>query len=146
MLDRHKAESSRLLPRAWGADTLSEFVDGAFANVLATFTTRRNTMSGWPRSTAALSRFASNLLNPNPLVQAFLLLRSHAAFRSACRLALSGQAAETFVVIRSCLEHALYALHIHKDPALAEVWLGRHDGNDERSRKARFSTRRLWRR
>jgi hypothetical protein len=26
-----------------------------------------------------------------------------------------------------CLEYALYALHINKDPPLAELWLQRHD-------------------
>ena len=40
---------------------------------------------------------------------------------------MSGQAVDTFPVLRSCLEYALYALHINANPTFAEVWLRRHD-------------------
>ncbi len=53
---------------------------------------------------------------------------------------MSGQAAETFPQLRSCLEYALYALHINEYPALAEVWLRRHE-NEESLQEVKRSFR-----
>lgn len=35
----------------------------------------------------------------------------------------AGQAAEAYVMHRSMLEYAAYALHINRNPELAQVWL-----------------------
>jgi len=57
---------------------------------------------------------------------AMFLLRAHSAFLAACRLALSGQAAESYMATRSCLEAALYGVFVHKEPDAMKVWLDRH--------------------
>jgi hypothetical protein len=75
-----------------------------------------------------------NLVNPPDVFGALLLLRSHSAFRAACRLSMSGQVSDAFPVLRACLEYSLYALHINHQPGLGEVWLRRHD--DEATRRA----------
>ncbi len=41
-------------------------------------------------------------------------------------MALSGQAAESFVMMRSCLEYAGYALAIFNEPGLENVFTNRH--------------------
>jgi len=41
-------------------------------------------------------------------------------------MALSGQVVETFVMMRSCLEYAGYALAIFNDPKLEAVFMSRH--------------------
>jgi hypothetical protein len=52
---------------------------------------------------------------------------------------MSGQAVETYVVLRSCIEYAVYALHINKNPNLTELWLRRHDdGASTRSMRRQF--------
>jgi hypothetical protein len=40
----------------------------------------------------------------------------------------SGQIPETYALLRSTLEWALYAGHVHGNDERAEVWLRRHDG------------------
>lgn len=42
---------------------------------------------------------------------------------------MSGQATETFPMLRSCLEYALYAVHIHGNPSYAEIWERRHESD-----------------
>ena len=114
-------------PPGWGSDPLSEFIDNALVNIFATFVHKRIEYKHILHVDSCFYKAASNLSNPTDFIGAFLLLRSHSAYRAACRLALSGQAAESYVVLRSCLEYAIYALHINKNPRLAAIWLQRHD-------------------
>ncbi|RZJ01152.1 MAG: hypothetical protein EON90_04265 [Brevundimonas sp.] len=60
-------------------------------------------------------------------------MRSHAAFFAAAETATSSMMAEVFPQIRSCLESAAYALHIHLTPDLAEIWLRRHDSDQSKA-------------
>jgi hypothetical protein len=117
---------TRQPPPRWGADLLSAFIDNALANIFATFVHKPIQYKYILDVDSCFYKAASNLSNPTDFVAAFLLLRSHSAYRAACRLALSGQAAESYVVLRSCLEYAIYALHINKNSPLAELWLQRH--------------------
>ncbi|WP_454648582.1 hypothetical protein [Bradyrhizobium liaoningense] len=55
-----------------------------------------------------------------------LFIRCHGAYRTACSLAMSGQAAECYVQCRSVLEYAAYAVHINRNPKLGKTWLDRH--------------------
>ena len=60
-----------------------------------------------------------------PMTGAFLL-RCQYAFKTAAGMAFAGQVVETFVMQRSVLEYAGYALLIYKTPSLEGVFLGRH--------------------
>jgi hypothetical protein len=51
----------------------------------------------------------------------------------AVRLALSGQVPEAFMVLRGCLENALYGFYVTRKSLSQEIWLRRHD--DEESKK-----------
>ena len=53
-------------------------------------------------------------------------MRCQYAFKTAAGMALAGQVVETFVMQRSVLEYAGYALLIRKTPSLESVFLGRH--------------------
>jgi hypothetical protein len=48
--------------------------------------------------------------------------------------AMAGQVVECYRQCRGMLENAAYAVHIHRDPSLATVWLNRHQ--DEAGMKA----------
>jgi hypothetical protein len=101
----------------------------AFGNLLATFV-RKPEFGVLVAVDQSFGKIAENLTNPPDFLAAFMLIRSHAAFRGACRMAASGQVPETFPLLRSCIEYALYALHINAKPALGEVWMRRHDDED----------------
>jgi hypothetical protein len=82
----------------------------------------------------AFVRVTTEWNNPNDFVGVSLLARSHAAYRAGCGNAVGGQVFETFASLRACLEHAGYAALMKHQPALAQVWMDRHQ--DEASLKA----------
>jgi hypothetical protein len=61
----------------------------------------------------------------SPMTGAFLL-RCQYAFKTTAGMALAGQVVEAFVMQRSVLEYAGYALLICETPSLEGVFLGRH--------------------
>lgn len=54
------------------------------------------------------------------------------SFLASIRVALSGHATAVYPLIRQMLEFACYAYLIAEDPARGEVWLARHNSDDER--------------
>ncbi len=49
------------------------------------------------------------------------------------------------MVMRGCLESALYGLYINRDPALMAIWLSRHDGEEERKLvRSVFQIGKMW--
>ena len=112
-------------PHGWGSDPVTEFLDTARENSYATF-------AELPRDFACavqvenLYRILVTHLDHSPdWVPALFLLRSHAAFLGAVHFAMSGQAAESFMVSRGCLENALYGFYIYRHPDTAKAWLER---------------------
>ncbi len=120
-------ETTLPLPPYWGDDQLSESFTDAFNNSLATFVRKRPQFETLLRVDKAFHKIVENLSNPSDFLASFLLVRAHSAYRASARLACSGQVAETFPVLRSCIEYALYALHINVNPELGKVWIRRHD-------------------
>jgi hypothetical protein len=67
-------------------------------------------------------------LNQSPdFFAGFFLVRTRSTLLAACRHALSGQVGEAYVVLRVCLENALYGLYISGDHQRQQTWLRRHD-------------------
>lgn len=64
----------------------------------------------------------------------FFLLRSHASYLGGVRLSGSGQLPEAYMVLRGCLENALYGLFLHNNPELRSVWLRRHEDKTSKRR------------
>lgn len=121
------------LPPGWSHDRLSEFIEISRNNTFATFVRARPT---WDRLSAIDSIFRraiDALTNSHAWFAGFFLLRSHASYLGGVRLSTSGQLAEAYMVLRGCLENALYGLFLHETPELRQVWLNRHE--DEGSRR-----------
>ncbi|MCE5269814.1 hypothetical protein LLH00_00845 [bacterium] len=125
-------ETNMSLPPLWGDDHLSDFIQKSLQNELANFVHKKQVYNFLSAVDDCFFCIAGNLNNPNnrDIVCALLLLRTHSAYLSACRLSLSGQATETFPQLRACLEFSLYALHIKNNPGYDEIWLRRHDNGD----------------
>lgn len=121
-------------PQGWGAKDLTAFLDLVRNNQYATFANHRDAVSVLERIDSAFMRIGSHLLNPKDQLTPFFLYRSHSALRAASACAMAGQTVETFVLLRSCLEFAAYALQIDKVQGARQKWLDRH--KDESSRKA----------
>jgi hypothetical protein len=67
-----------------------------------------------------------HLRDVKPMFTGPMFLRSHYAYKTAAGMTLAGQFCESFVLMRSCLEYAGYAIRLFTDPNLEEVFLNRH--------------------
>ena len=121
-------------PPGWAEDYLSLFVQNAINNTFASFHNRKKEFKILSNIDIFFKNISKNLLNPKDVLPPLLLLRTHSAYLGACRMVLSGQIAETFVLLRSIIEYSLYALHIHRNPEAGNKWLHRH--RDEPAFKA----------
>lgn len=132
-------ERGRAVPRGWGRDELSAFIDAAANNMFATFDNLKNEWLLLANIDSTLYRFAnSGNATASQLVPYMLAAYAHAAFRGAVRHAVSGEPPCAFMVLRGCLETALYAAYMIQNPDSVEVWLRRHD--DEKSEGRAKST------
>ena len=59
--------------------------------------------------------------------------RAHAAYLSAFYLSISGLVPECFMLIRGCIENALYALYVHRTPSMQQIWLDREKDEDAKN-------------
>jgi hypothetical protein len=106
-------------PSGWGQDQATRFIDQARGNQFATFDNKRDWYAHFVAVDGCFVKVTNNWINPKDPITALLFLRCHAAFRTACMMAMAGQAAEVPVMHRSCLEYAAYAVHMHRSPFAA---------------------------
>lgn len=120
-------------PEGWGRDKLSTFIGMTTHNTLVYF---RDAQELWERAAevdAIYAEAAEYLNESGSWFAGLFLLHSHAAYRAAVRMAVSGQLPPAYMVMRGCLENALYGLFMDGDFKLQELWLRRSD--DPASRK-----------
>jgi hypothetical protein len=126
-------------PPDWGEDALTRSFDDARSNQWATFVRKKPIVAKLIEFDTLFASVSKDWLNPQQISTALLFIRTHAAFRTSAGLAMSGMAPETYVLSRSMLECAAYALHIHRNPALETVWLNRHqDAASQTKQKREF--------
>ena len=130
-------------PPSWGEDELSEFIEGARANALATFANLPNSFGRLRDIDALFSELFTDYRDPDNVFGAMLGLRCHSALRAAAQLAISGQSPEAFMVLRGALELALYAHHAASSDERALLWLNRHDSEETRKQCSQEFTPRL---
>lgn len=119
------------LPPGWGDDKLTDFLTLAHQNRFATFVGMKEWFGRLTAIDACFSTVSDGWINPANQMAAHLFIGCHAAFRTACEVAVSGQVAQTYPQMRVCLEYAGYALHIHRNPDLGEVWISRHNSTQD---------------
>jgi len=119
-------------PPGWGCDGITEVFDKARKNEFATFANLKeevNRLIGID----SLYKKIIELLNHSPeWFTGFFVLRAHSNYLAACRMCCSGQVPECYVLLRSCLENALYGLYLAKNPESREVWLRRHESEEHK--------------
>jgi len=117
-------------PPFWADDDLSFFIQMANENTYAIFNNKKKEFEIIKNVDQLYGTIIDNLKNPKDFLASMLLLRSHATYRGACRMSLSGQIYEAFVLLRSCIESSLYALHINKNPSAGKKWIDRHKSEE----------------
>jgi hypothetical protein len=133
-MDANHSKLEKALEAAkWGQSPLTEFLKSADENTKITFLQQRGFFELLD-SLAELLWKASREVSYHDIpgfVVCLLFYRCIGSFFAAIRLASAGQLAECYAQLRVCLESAVYMFAIHKEPALADAWINRHD--DEKS-------------
>jgi len=124
------------------SDSLGTFLADAHHNVAATIANLRPQYNALAAIDQVFCDIIENLNHSPEFIAGFFLIRTHSSFRGAARMCLSGQVAETYMALRSCLESALYGLYVASNTNRQKIWLRRHD-DDESCRRVRneFSIR-----
>jgi hypothetical protein len=121
----------------WGETYLTKFLHSAERNIQISYIKLKGHFE-MLESIGDIFELASENIgysdsNISSSVIALLFGRACGNYFAAIRLSSSGQLAESYVQLRACIEDALYAFNIHKEPMLAQVWLDRH--KDDKARK-----------
>jgi len=87
----------REFPESWAKDTFTSFLDMAIGNLVTTTDRDKNEYPLVEKLDDAFLDVVRALVNPTAIVEAVLLMRGHASFRSAAILALGGLNPEAFV-------------------------------------------------
>jgi len=138
--------TSKQIPKGWGQDALSEFIETAQSNNLNTFVNLRPHYSRLLDIHLLYRDLIHNLNNSPDWFCGFFLLKAHACYLGAVRLAISAQAGETYIVLRGCLENSLYSLYFQRNSGSAKTWLNRNDSEQSKRRvKDEFTVGKMFR-
>lgn len=123
-----------LINNGWGKDCLSETFDSVFCNIGKSFIDLKAHFQILTEAKNALADVTKlcEYKDEAGMIVLSLTGRVMGCFVCACQLALSGQLSETYVLMRACLENALYAFYINESPDYAKVWSNRHKSEDSK--------------
>jgi hypothetical protein len=120
-------------PPGWGEDEITRFLATAHSNTLTTFAHQPEFYAHVGAIDAIYRELAGLFRSGEDWLPGVFFLRVHAGLLGGIRLAVSGQVSETYPLLRSALESALYALYIHDSPPRARTWLDRGDSPEARA-------------
>lgn len=132
-------------PPGWGNDELAKFLDMTRSNVFASFVQTPQHYAKLLDVDSAFLRICKNLTDPPDFWAPLFLLKAHSSYRAAVGLAMAGQAPEAFMVMRGCLESALYGLYINRNKHAFEIWVKRNDSEEaKRAVRKEFTVAAMW--
>jgi hypothetical protein len=117
-----------MMPKQWGKDILTTFIDDARNNQFGTLDACPDHWARLTEIDAVFFKAATNADNPEHPMAPLFLFRAHSAFRAAVMLATAGQINEAIILCRAVLEFSSYGLLITTTEDAHIVWLSRHDG------------------
>lgn len=126
-------------PSQWGKDRLTDFFDTVYQNGFAAFEQRPAFIEKARQIDGLFEVMLEETRRDLSLGQAsariVFLVPSHRAFRSAALLGMAGLLAESAMVMRGCLENALYAFYLSENPEKIDLWFSRHDQDEQLRRQ-----------
>jgi hypothetical protein len=124
----------RTAPEGWGDDTLSQFMTAGWRNAVDAFIEDPERYRPLAEVDAIYRRLIENLADNPEHLAGTLAVRSHASFLAGASLALSGQVAEAYRLMRGSLQAALLAAFVAGNPERKKMWAGRNDDDAARAR------------
>ena len=128
---------SQPLPPGWGSDHISRYLVSTQENRWAAFVHLQPIWDHLVRIDQQFERATDNLSHQSRIALVFalqFLVRSRSSFLAGVQTCTGGQLAETYMLLRGCLESALYGLHITQRKEALEIWLRRDEGEAPKKR------------
>jgi hypothetical protein len=128
-VDRSDAEAEEL--GEWGGEPFAQYFAAAWRNTVRSFSSEGQQYGVLAEIDGIYRQLVTDEESnqDKPFLTTFLL-RSHGAHLAASSLALSGQVAEAYVLMRAELETALKGLFIADSPERQQLWIGRNDDDE----------------
>jgi len=117
-------------PPNWGSDEITRYIDVARNNSIATFVHKVSAYSTVSGISTIFEKLNTDHRDPESINAVLFLLRAHSAYLASVSLGMSGQLCEAYAVMRLCIENALYGHYVHMNSDVMEVWLSRHESED----------------
>lgn len=114
-------------PPNWETNEIAKFFDAARSNEFATFANQGEWVARLSDIDLGYRKAIDGINHSKDWFSGFFLLRAHSNFLAVCRLCWSAQIPESYALLRSCLENALYGLYLSRHPESRETWLRRSD-------------------
>lgn len=134
------------VPLDFGDDPLSQFINNAWQNTIASYANLKPEYNLLKDIHESFVKIGSNLNNTAEFIASLFLYRVHSSYLAGIRLSLSGQIPETYTILRSCIENALYGFFISKNPNKFDIWINRHcDQKSKNIVRNEFSSGNLFR-
>lgn len=112
-------------PPGWGSDPVSEFINRASQNTYATYVRNRKSYDRLKQINDIFLELNQHWISSDDILCSFFFRRSHASYLGAIRFSLSCQIPEAFLVMRGCLENALYGVYTHDNNEKQHIWISR---------------------
>jgi hypothetical protein len=112
-------------PTGWGSDPVSEFINLANQNTYATYVQNREAYDRLRLINDLFIELDELWAESDDVLSSFFFFRSHASYMGAIRFSLSCQVPEAFLVMRGCLENALYGVYVHGNIQRQHIWINR---------------------
>jgi hypothetical protein len=115
----------------FGGEPLSQYLEWAINNISSTHQQNGELYQQFLKIDDAFLTTFRNLAESNDMIFGLMLIRAHSSFRGACMLSMSAQSVDAYMLMRGCLEAALYSLHMEANPGLWEIWLNRYQHKEK---------------
>jgi hypothetical protein len=124
---RGEAQMNELVEKSiFAGESISTFLSASREQELEALEKQAEWVAILDQLNAALNKISSIPIL-GPALPPLLIGQAHSAFLAAVRMSLAGQVHVAHTVVRSCIESALYALILQREPHTQKVWANRHN-------------------
>lgn len=114
----------------WADHPLAHFLAGAWRNTVRSFRREHAHYDALAEIDALFRQLVEHASQGTERLASSMLVRTHGSLLAASSLALSGQVAESYVLMRNSLSSALQGVFLAGDAERQQIWIARAD-NDQ---------------
>ncbi|MBL9164821.1 MAG: hypothetical protein JNL18_18985 [Planctomycetaceae bacterium] len=125
----------------WADHPLAHFFAAAWRNTVRSFSRQRAHYETLAEVDGVFRELVEHAAESPERLAGSMLIRTHGSFLAASSLALSGQIAESYALMRNALRSALHGVFIAGDAERQRIWVARADDEQAAERmRAAFAT------